>query len=460
MPVWALELTLDRALALGLAGNLELQQAHLELERAEHQLVYARGAYDPQFTLGIDRQGDTSQSNDVAENDVVQSTGSGWVVGLQQDLPGGGAAALTWRESTSDSDSATNKSNVSTSTWAGISVSQPLLAGAGPLSWSSLTRARIGLDREILDWRRSQEDLIVDIAGAYWNLVASEQGLALARRSVGIAATQLEDTQERLEEGFAGSGDVLQVRRALGVARQAEVVAEAGLASAQARLARLLGLDLARADELDPVDLPQVPQADPDAQTSYARAQARNVSWLRAELTAVEAQLDRRLAVNGALPSLDLVGAFGYSGGDAAPDNARGEVLGQAYPSWSVGLDLSVPLPARSPRATASRARLAEESALLGLQAAEQDLLLRVDSAVRSVRRDRARVKLAVETVDAAQAALAADQELVQEGKGSTRDVIRSLENLDSAQLERLRAQIDLQKSLLDLKRIEGSLVD
>jgi outer membrane protein TolC len=130
------------------------------------------------------------------------------------------------------------------------------------------------------------------------------------------------------------------------------------------------------------------------------------------------------------------------------------------YPSWAVGLDLSVPLPARSPRATASRARLAEESALLGLEAAEQDLVMRVENAVRAVRRDRSRVALAEQTVEAARAALAADQELLQEGKGSTRDAIRSLENLDAAQLERLRAQIDLQTSLFELGRIEGSLVD
>ena len=85
---------------------------------------------------------------------------------------------------------------------------------------------------------------------------------------------------------------------------------------------------------------------------------------------------------------------------------------------------------------------------------------MRVENAVRAVRRDRSRVALAEQTVEAARAALAADQELLQEGKGSTRDAIRSLENLDAAQLERLRAQIDLQTSLFELGRIEGRLVD
>lgn len=459
-PVWGLDLTLDQALALALDGNLELQQARLDLARAEAALAQARGLYDPELSLGVDWSRDVSPSNDVDENDVVASTGAGWSVGLSQDIPGGGAAMLTWRESLSDSDSALDKESVSTTTWAGVSLSQPLLAGAGPASWQGLTRARLGLDREILGWRRAQEDLIVDVASAYWNLVSSGQGLELARRSADIARTQLEDTQERLAEGFAGSGDVLQVQRALGVALQAEVVATADLASARALLARLLGLDQRSVDTLVPTELPLVPSADPDAEASLARARDRNVPWLRAELRALEARLDRQVAVNGALPELDLVGSVGFSGTAAQANGARDQVTTGSYPSWAVGLDLSVPLPARSPRATASRARLAEESALLGLEAAEQDLVLQVDNAVRAVLRDRSRVALAEQTVDAARAALAADQELLQEGKGSTRDAIRSLENLDAAQLVRLQAQIDLQKSLLELRRIEGTLVD
>lgn len=459
-PAWALDLTLEQALDRALVGNLELQQAALDLERAEQQLVLARGTYDPSLTGGLEWDRDVSPSNVVDENDVVSENGTGWSVGLQQELPGGGAASLTWRESRSETDSAQTKDDVSTLTWAGVTVSQPLLAGAGPTAWSDLTRARLGLDRELLQWRRAQEDLIVETANAYWDLVSSVQGLDLARRSVEIAQTQLDDTQERLAEGFAGSGDVLQVQRALGVARQAEVVTTADVEADRARLARLIGVDMTAASELAAIELPRVPESDPDGAISLQRARARNVPWLRAELRALEARLDRRVAVNGALPDLDLIGAVGLSGTASDAADARGQVTGLLYPSWAVGLDLSVPLPARSPRATASRARLAEESALLGLEAAEQDLVMRVENAVRAVRRDRSRVALAEQTVEAARAALAADQELLQEGKGSTRDAIRSLENLDAAQLERLRAQIDLQTSLFELGRIEGRLVD
>ncbi len=460
-PALAQDLTLEAALELAFEHNLELQQARLDLERAERLLALRRGVYDPDLSLGVDWSRDLSPSNDVDERDVVSSTSTGWSLGLSQDIPGGGSASLVWSETFSESDSDLDKSSVTTRTWTGVTLSQPLLAGAGPLATSEIRRARIQLDRQVLSWRRAREDLVVDAAGAYWQLVADEQALVLARRSVEIAEQQLQDTEERLSEGFAGSGDVLQVQRALGVARQAAVVAEADLEAARADLARLLGLDVTGPGVgVVPTDRPVVPTTSPDREVFLERAYGRNVSWLRAALSLEEAHLDRQLALNGALPDLDFVGSVGWTGEADAAGEARGQALQRAYPTWSLGVDFSVPLPARTPRAEVSRARLAEEQAELSLAAAEQDLVLRVDAAVRAVNRDASRVALADQTVAAAQAALEADQELLQEGKGSTRDVIRSLENLDEAQLERLQAQIDLQNSLLVLRRVEGSLVE
>ncbi len=459
-PGWALELSLKDALEVAFTQNLELQKARLELERAERLLVQVQGNYDPDLSVGIFWGGDISPSNDVDENDVVTSGSACWSIGLQQELPGGGSASLSWQADQSQSDSALEKTSVTTNTWAGVSLSQPLLSGAGPVSWEDRTRARLGLDQHLLAWRRAQENLLVEVSGAYWNLVSSGQGLDLAGRSVEVARSQLEDTKERLEEGHAGSGDVLQVQRALGVALQAEVVATADLEAAQSQLARLLGRDLSRDEPLVPTELPQVPELEPAVEASLQQARARNVPWLLAGLRAQEARLDRQVAMNSALPALDLVGSMGFSGNSTVASDARSQSLQGSYPSWAVGLDLSLPLPARSPRSTASRARLAEQSALLGLEAAEQDLVLRVQNGVRAVRRDRSRVALSEQTVEAAQAALDADWELLQEGQGSTRDAIRSLENLDAAQLVLLQVQIDLQQSLLELRRIEGSLVD
>jgi len=300
---------------------------------------------------------------------------------------------------------------------------------------------------------------VVQVSEAYWGLVASTERLGLAQRSLQIASDELEQTRERVQEGFAGSGDVLQVERAVGGARQALVVSEARVKGAESRLARLLGRDLRGRQALTAGDRPVFPDVSADLETSLQRARGANVDWLLAKVALVEAADQRRLSRNDALPDLGLTGSMGWSGLGSDAEEARDEVLGASNRSWAVGADLSVALLARQARGTRAQARLRFAQAELALAAAEQDLLLTVEEAVRSVERDRSRVELAELTVAAAGAALDADRELLREGRGSTRDVVRSLEAMDGSQASLLQARIDLQASILRLSRVEGLLL-
>ncbi len=460
-PALAAELSLSEALDRAVADNPELTRARLELERSQWALTQARGAFDPSLSLGISQSGSSALSNDVLEVEELTTTTSGWSAGLSQPLPTGGSATLGWRESTTDSNSQLAEVTTYTSDSVFLSVSQPLLDGAGPRAARYGVRsADLGLSDEQLAWRAALEQLVLDVSDAYWGLVAARESHALARRSLEIAEGQLADTLERREEGFAGSGDVLQFERTVGVARQAEVVAAADVEAAEARLARLIGLPLSGREPIEPTDRPSVPEASPDLEASLALARGGNASWLRAALSWDRARLDFLAARNSALPDLNVTGMVSRVGGPDARDQARSQLLAGDFPSWSVGADMSLPLPARDARASYARARLAREQARADLEAAEQDLVLQVEAAVRAVSRDRVRLELAGQTLEAARQALAADQELLQEGKGSSRNVVLSLESLAEAQVSQLSAEIDLQASLLQLKRVEGTLLE
>ena len=125
-----------------------------------------------------------------------------------------------------------------------------------------------------------------------------------------------------------------------------------------------------------------------------------------------------------------------------------------------MGLDLELPIPGRARQLELDQAWLTTLQSRLAMEAAEQDLVLAVEAATRAARRDTSRVNLARQTVRVAEAALAADQELAREGRGSTREVVRSLEALDATQISKLEAEIDLQISALELMRVEGLLLE
>lgn len=452
--LWAAEAraeawTLHDALEHALAHNLDLRAAHLAADAADAALAEARARFGPTFSAEVGASGFRGGSGASADGD---SRGVG--VALSQPLPTGGTVGLTWESERDYLGAPADWSAMGSAR--GVTVTQPLLDGAWGDAWYDVTAARLAARDEALRERASVEAAVMGVADAYWGLVGARENTRLARRSAEIARQQLADTRERHEEGFAGSGDVLQVERALGVAEQARVVAEAAEFAAQRGLARRLGLSQVELAPLELADLPAAPAALPELAAALATAETGNVDLLRAGVAVQAAKLALRHARSDALPDLDVAGSVGWSA-SVAPGEDLGEAMaGRPDRAWAVTSSLTVPLV--PPIAELRGARLALEVAEVAALAAREDLVADLDAALRAVERDRARVDLATATLVAAQKGLDADQELYREGRGSTRDVVRSLEALEEAQAARLRAEIDLQASFLEVHRLQGTL--
>jgi outer membrane protein len=341
-----------------------------------------------------------------------------------------------------------------------LSLTQPLLDGAGSFAARYAVRAaERSRDFQVLAHRAAREGLVVEVAGAYWGLVEAREALGVARRTLDMVERQLEETRERRHEGFAASGDVLQVERAVLVARQNRIVAEAAAEQAELRLLRLLGRDLDRRGPLDLSDRPVPPERLPDLGLSLEIAREYNATWLQQAFLADGAAEALRLARLQKLPALDLTAGLGLSGSGVEPRDARAELFLGREPASSLGLTLTLPLPGRAEALALDKAWLERQRLHLAREAAAQALTQAVEDAVRNVFRDDARATLARDTVAVAQAALEADEDLAREGRGSTREVVRSLEALDAAQIQSLQADIDLQLSLLGLLEVEGLLL-
>lgn len=450
----ATEWTLRAAIDAALADNLEIRQQALARDSAGDALREANATtWDPTLALSAEAAG-------ARPAEGVGADGIAWGAQVAQPLPTGGTLSATW---SGDRDFlGTPDAWTAAGATAGVTVEQPLLDGAG---WTEARYAAhlaaLGARDAELAWRDRAERLVADVANAYWGLVAARENARLARRSVEIAERQLAETRERFGEGFAGTGDVLQVERALGVARQTAVVAETAEIAAERSLARRVGLPQGGPVAIEPVDRPEpaAAEVDPDAAREFA-ARA-NTSLLRARLGVEEARATARHARNAALPDLGVAASVGWSAA-VGPDAAAGataSLLSGADRAWAVAATLTTPLSPRGPLAEARQGRLALERAELEAEATWEDVQQALDAAVRAVARDRARVELAAATLAAAQAGLDADQELYREGRGSTRDVVRSLESLEEAQVARLEAEIDLQASLLELMRLQGTLL-
>ncbi|MCB9670137.1 MAG: TolC family protein [Alphaproteobacteria bacterium] len=460
---WAGTYTVDDALQHALRDNLELAGQRRGNAAVRYRLQLARSGFDPRLVASTNADRTSTPSNQATDvaggNSVITTSGLSFSMGLSASLPTGGSVSASVSEWRSSTDSANAVSDSFVSTRAGVAVSQPLLRGAGFGAVADLRDAQLDSLAQELRWRAQVETLVLDVTGAYWGLLSARGALGIASRGVELAERQLQETLEREEAGFAGSGDVLQVRVALGQARRGEVNARADVGAAEQRLARVMGVSLDTAPAIELADAPVVPDVLPDREVLLARAREANADVLLARIEQERARREARRTRNGALPDLDLNANAGWSAGGTDPTTVHGDLLGNPAPSAGVGLTLGLPVLPRSTRATLGLAKLQLERADLALEAAEVDLVLAVDAAVRAVVRDAGGLEAARQTREHAVLSLAAQQELLSEGRGSTRDVVSALESLRSAEMAELDAQIALQSSVLRARRVAGDLV-
>lgn len=455
---WAEPLTLQAAWEQAMQQNLEIQGQRRANDGSRLQLMEARGSFDPRLSVSAGAGGSQTPTNNVIDGaSVITSSNRRWSASIAQSLPTGGSLGVTYSEFTSNSDSANAASNTFANDSMSLTLSQPLLQGAFMGSLQRVGDARLGLELAEVRWRSQLEQLVLDVAEAYWGLLSARERRVIADRGVTLAEEQLAQTKERQAEGFAGSGEVLQVQVSVGQALRSAVDAEAAEGAAALRLARVLGRDLQGTIEI--VDRPIVDDTELERDTLLALARQGNAQIQIAHIERERAQRQVRQARNAALPNLDVDADVGFAAGGTDPKVVRSTLFSQPAPSWGVGARVGLPLFLRESRARLGMAAIQAEQAELSLKAAEQDLFLRVDAAVRNVRRDRANLQVATQTLEFAKASLKAQQELLAEGRGATRDVVDALESLRAAEASELDARIACQFSQLAANRVGGTLL-
>lgn len=457
---WSLDAALDRALE----ANLELARQRRGNAIVRHRLTLARAGFDPRLTAGVSTNQSKTPSNQAtdvtADGSVVTSGGTSWNVGLSASLPSGGSVSAGVFEFQSTTDSANALSDTFVNTSAQVAVQQPLLRGLGFGALATLRDAHLEVTAQELRWRAALESTVVEVADAYWGVVAAREALGIADRAVELAEQQLADTLERQEAGFAGSGDVLQVRVSLGQARRAAVDARARVGASEQRLSRLLDLPLDGGEALALTDRPEVPSDLPARDALLVAAQKGNATLALARIDFERARRAARRARNEALPDLDLSGSAGWSAGGTDAGAVRRGLVDNPAPSARLGVSLALPVIPRTAAARVGIAGLELEQAELALEAAEADLVLAVDGVIRDLERDAGGLEAARQTLEYARASLEAQRELLSEGRGSTRDVVDALESLRSAEQAELEARITLQGTLYRALRVAGTLIE
>jgi outer membrane protein len=326
--------------------------------------------------------------------------------------------------------------------------------------WQALKRADAQVAVAEATYRAAQQNLLVRVSTAYFDVLAAEDTLTAAQATLEALTRQLEQAEKRFEVGLIAITDVQEARAAHDNATAGVIAAKRTLATSQEVLRELTNetyATLAKPADQMPLDQPQ--PADEEAWVK--RALEDNLSVIAARLESEVAARDVKVARAGHMPTVELFATRNEFDADTtATNNGLTGPADSNQTEDTIGVQVTVPI--FSGGVTHSRVR---ESVYLH-RAAREKLEGTMRSAERetrdaylSVLAEKARVQALAQAVKSSQTALEATEAGFEVGTRTTVDVLAARRTLFEAQRDYARSRYDYLINVVRLESAAGGLV-
>jgi outer membrane protein TolC len=368
----------------------------------------------------------------------------------------------------------------------GFTITQPLLRGFG----IELNRRFIHIaknDAKIADlvFRQQVIDTVAGIARLYTDLVSLNEDVNVKRESMRLAERLYEDNKNKVNQGTLAPIELTRAEAQVAVSRQALISAQGlveqqelivktamtrgGLANPAIRGAHVIATDTVTVPETEPAQLIEDLTAEavrnrPDLAQAGIQVENSQIS-LKGSLNAVRPQLDVvGTAQNGGLSGdINPVGVALTPGGAIYPGGygtALGQVFRNNFPTYSVGLQLTLPLRNRVAQADAVRDELQVRQTQLRRQQFEDQVRLEVADAYVALRQARAAYEAAVQSRILQEQSVRIEDETFQVGLATNFLVIQYETLLAQARSTEVAAKGAYAKAKVALDRATASTLE
>jgi outer membrane protein len=319
----------------------------------------------------------------------------------------------------------------------------------------TITQAEKALDVARTDFAAAEQDLIIRVSQAYFDVLAAQDTLATARSSLAAISEQVASAKRNFEVGTATITDTREAQARYDLARATEIVADNDLTNKRVALDQLVGRVNVQPKQLAvPVKLPPVvPAAIEDW---VARGDAEHPLVRKARLALEVAQLETEKAKAGHLPTVGLTASYGR--GHSEP-NIDGFGYTTPTTSASIGVQLTVPLYAGNSIQNRVKETLAlETKSEDDLAAARRGVEQATRTAFYGVRSGNAQVGALEAAESSSQLALDATQLGYKVGVRVNIDVLNAQAQLYSTQAQLAQARYNVVMAGLRLRQASGRL--
>jgi len=459
------------------AGPLRINVEEAVLQSLEHNRAFmverltpairrtmeqdARAAFDPLLSAGgsvskskVERE----NSNGVKTRSVTKNSNAD--VSLSEFFPTGTTLGLDFTTNRSGNDN----SGAQNSSRAGISVTQSLLQGfgLGP-NLANLRQARLDTLSSEFELRGYAQSLVAQVEETYWDCVLAERQMEIYKKSLEVAESQLSEAEERVRLEKLAESELYAAKSEVALRKEALINANSALQKTRLNLLRLLnpaGDDPFNRNMtlLEEPRIPTVQMAGIREHLKIAKKWRPDLNQARLQIKKGDLELVKTR--NGLLPVMDVfinLGKTGYA------DSFRGSVddISDGESSdWTTGFQFSYPLGNRAARARNKRAELSLLQSQEALENLDQLAQVDVRTAYIEVNRTREQVDATAVTRQFQEESLRVETEKFRVGKSTSILVAQAQRDLLSSQIAEIQSVINYHKAIIELYRLDGSLLE
>jgi HAE1 family hydrophobic/amphiphilic exporter-1 len=485
--------TLRDAILAVLDNNPDIELERSNVRLAQYDLFAAEGVYDRVSTAGISynsfTQGNTRLFSGTTSTTTSQQQFS-YNTGIQQLIERtGGNYTLNFNNTRNANNFGTLSPQYNPQL--SFSITQPLFKNfKTDINRRQIKIAKKSLDLSDAQFRQRAIEIISSVQQAYWDLALAIRNEEVARDSVKLAETQLNNNKRQVEVGTLAPIDVVSAATSLEARRQQVFQAMDAVAQAENQLKALVvkgpndEVWNAQVIPVESFDIQQVslPLGDAIKLAQENRPELKQFA-LRKEINQINIDFFR----NQAKPQIDLVASYtliGVSGARNAsnplalatptcvpnqppppsgclPSNliggygsALGNLFKNDFRSWSVGVNINLPWRNRVAKANLAREIETDKQTDLQTRRMIQNIEAEVRNAVQSVETARMRIDAAKASREYAEKQLEGEEKKFQAGLSSTFLILTRQNELSQARFDEIRALADYNKAVVQLQRV------
>lgn len=482
-------ISLSDAIGMALVKNPDLAVSAANMRIATYQIRAAKGTYDVRFNV----EPSVEHSKSAPQNAFFSGPGFGPIEANRQSLQAGisgqtstgGTYKVDLVQTRVDDNTTINAFNPYYLASLNVGLSQPLLkgVGAGNDTVRALRLSEVNAENSQAQTFVNASQLISNVSDTYWDLVAQWRSVAIQEDALHQAVLQQQSNVRLAKRGAAAPIDAVESSTQVAIYEDNVYSALAAVSRLQNQLKSLV-VD----DPSDPIWQANLVPTSPAQQVpgiASLTTLLANAMQHRPELREIaaaqrQAEINLGYAKNQMLPGVDLqlnyqgngfagnaLAPFSFTPGQPGivPPGYLGGTYNQAYgnmgkfPAYQAAIVISAPIGNNTAKANLAAAN--EQKRIAKIQAAglDQRIVFEVRNAVQGYESGLSRLNAASRARESAAEVYASEQRKFHNGASTTFLVFQRQVALVQDEGRELQAQTDLNKSVVELQRVDGTIL-